>query len=800
MVESTFTPIETLTERETEVLYAMADGLSNQEISNTLFIALATVKWYNSQIYSKFGVSNRQEAVKQARVLGLLDGDSLDTPHVPNNLFQPTTPFIGRYKELGELNRLLNDSESRLITVLAPGGMGKTRLVLHVAHQQLVNFPDGVFFVSLAPITTPDAIAPTMIDILGLDGYDNSVDPQQAIATYLQNKSILLVMDNFEHLLDGTAWLNDILQVAPQVQILVSSRERLNLQGEHIFVLSGMTVPSLYADDKIQHDAIRLFVDSAQRIRGHYELTEADLAPVLEICELVEGMPLGIELAAGWMDVLSPDKIVQELRQSINILETDIRDIPERHRSIRATFDQSWQRITTAEQYSMMCLSIFRGGILSEAAANVAQANLPTLRRLVNKSLLTVDTTGRYQIHELLRQYCVEKLDKAGKRADILDLHAAYYAEYLEKTRTKYAEYDASIHKEIHAEIDNLVMAWEHIVANEDFGLLRKFTDLIQYLARFHSCQLAIDLVQQVIDLIPRPIENNHNLTLLYAHLAIERYDLLTFTAGDKDNAIKQGLQEIIDLLAPFGYTNELLLACCRMANPLIWDQAYYPQIQQNLKNALRLTETHNDTLWQIILSAFMAITEFKANDLDQAMHYLEQVELLKQSYPLNNLVNLWIQPILTNIYIETQKYQEAEVLLDECLVIVERTEDIYGISQTRKQIAQIALAQNDLAEARIQMAAILRWHQVLARDWQMLGALWGNYVDWYLMQVGEDERAVEVLSFVLHHLDTVQLYRNGAELSLETLYARMDSDIFDAASVVNRCNLTKSWPMPCPF
>ncbi len=776
------TSFEPLTERETEVLYAMADGLSNQEISNTLFIALATVKWYNSQIYSKLGVNNRQEAVKQARLLGLLDTDNQILPDVPNNLFQPTTPFIGRYKELSELDALLQNPEVRLITILAPGGMGKTRLLLHIAQHQLRKFPDGVFLTELAPLTTAEAIAPNLVEVLQLDGYDNALSSTEVLQKYLANRCFLLVLDNFEHLLEGATLINDILQAAPQVKILVSSRERLNLQSENIFVLNGLSTPQLDSENPIDYDAVRLFVDGAKRIRPDYEVNDADLAHVLEICTLVGGMPLGIELAAGWMDVLSPTKIVEELRNGIHILETDMRDIPERHRSMRATFDRSWQRLTEAEQEAMMHLAIFRGGFSQDAATEVVQASLLTLRRLVSKSLLFMDAQGRYHIHELLRQYCAEKLSNSAQQNLIQDQHALYYADYLEGMREGFINYHAGIHKQINIELDNLIMAWKHFVANGDFISLKKCMPFMNYLASYNKNTWAVDLLQLVIDRIQVLMQDKPELRRLYIYFSVERSDFLSYVSGDKDNKIKAHFQEMIDLAEAHGYDEEMVRACCAMATPLVWTSEYSEKIEDYLTKALRVSEANNDKEWKIWILVLLASNSFNTGDRETAWQYLQQVEILKKSYQLNYFFNIWTQLILVDVYIEAEKYAEAEDILDSAIERVERSEHIYAISMCRNYKAQIAFKRNDISEAKKQIAAIIHWHRLLAHDWQILGTLWGNYVAWFLIQVGEDEQAVEVASFVLHHPHAVQLHRDGSEKSLATLYRRMDENVFNEA------------------
>jgi DNA-binding CsgD family transcriptional regulator len=211
-----------LTEREQEILGCLAEGLSNQEIANRLHLALRTVKWYNSQIYSKLDVSGRKEAVEQANVLGLLNIPSgtpiLDGKH---NLPSQITPFIRRRHEISELTALLNDETTRLITILASGGMGKTRLSQEVARIQIGRFANGVFFVPLAPLSSPKDIVTTIAENIGFIFHGEN-SPAQQLVNFLQDRSILLVLDNFEHLLEGAKLVTDIIKSSPKVKVLVT--------------------------------------------------------------------------------------------------------------------------------------------------------------------------------------------------------------------------------------------------------------------------------------------------------------------------------------------------------------------------------------------------------------------------------------------------------------------------------------------------------------------------------------------------------------------------------------------------
>jgi DNA-binding CsgD family transcriptional regulator len=307
---------DSLKPREIEVLRLITDGLSNREISEQLFISVETVKWYNKQIYSKLDVSGRKEAAHKAQQLGLLD-DSIQSDMAvataKNNLPQETTPFIGRTHELDAIQTLLQDAENRLLTILAPGGMGKTRLSLKVAQSQIGHYPDGIFFIPLAPLSSPNDIVTTIAENIGFVFHGEQTLTQQ-IVTFLKDRTMLLVLDNFEHLLEGASLVSDIVKLTQNINIVITSRERLNLHGENVYSLRGLEFPEWETPaDALEYDAVKLFMSSAQRTRTDFDLHDDDLDYLARICKLTAGMPLGIELAAGWVDALSLEQIANEI-------------------------------------------------------------------------------------------------------------------------------------------------------------------------------------------------------------------------------------------------------------------------------------------------------------------------------------------------------------------------------------------------------------------------------------------------------------------------------------------------------
>lgn len=410
-----------------------------------------------------------------------------------HNLPTQPTPFIGREAELADLESLLADPQTRLVTILGLGGMGKTRLAIEAAARCVEHKANGVFFVSLSPLQSPEAILPALASAFQLN-FDRRFEPLRQLLDYLAEKELLLVLDNFEHLLSDTSLVSEILQAAPGVQILATSRLRLNIAGEHIFHLEGMDVTEdLQA--AYQSSAVKLFLQGARRAQPGFELQAGDLRYVLDICRLVHGMPLGILLAAAWVEMLTLQEIAAEAGCSntssagLDLLESSQGDLPERQRSIRVVFDYSWERLSANEQQVFQSLSVFRGGFTRQAAQEVADATLQTLMALVNKSLLHRTPAGRYELHELLRQYATEKLANATSAgASIRDRHAAFYSAYSARWLAGIQGPGQRQHwAEMELEHKNLQVAWNWAVERQRPDWLAQAADGVGWFYWFTS-------------------------------------------------------------------------------------------------------------------------------------------------------------------------------------------------------------------------------------------------------------------------------------------------------------------------
>lgn len=357
-----------------------------------------------------------------------------------HNLPVQLTPFIGRELDLDQVGTLMADPECRCITLVGPGGIGKTRLAVQAAADHLNEFTHGAAFVPLAPVGSIAGVIPAIANAVNFAFYGPS-DPKDHLLSYLREKQMLLILDNVEHLLIEDArheniasLLIEILQNAPGVKLLVTSREALNLQGEWLFEVRGLAFPGTEQTEGFdEFDALALFVQRARRASPKFRLGEENRAEVASICRLVEGMPLAIELAATWMRLLSPAEIAVEIKDSVDFLSASVRDLPERHRSMRVVFDHSWQMLSLDEQQVLSQLSVFRGGFQRQAAEQVAGASLSILSTLVNRTLLRRSAAGRYDLHELVCQYSAAQLstDPQAKTA-VRGRHYAFYLALVE--------------------------------------------------------------------------------------------------------------------------------------------------------------------------------------------------------------------------------------------------------------------------------------------------------------------------------------------------------------------------------
>ncbi|MFQ5854542.1 MAG: tetratricopeptide repeat protein [Anaerolineae bacterium] len=596
------------------------------------------------------------------------------------NLPPQATPFVGREKELARIAEMLADPDCRLLTIVGPGGIGKTRLAIQAAlavvDKQARMFLHGVGFVPLAGVEATEFLVPTIANALGFS-FSGPAEPGQQLINYLRQKEILLVLDNFEQLHDGTAFLLELLEGAPEVKLLVTSRQRLNLHWEWLLPLEGLPYPegdaaTVRRGDGEAYDAVRLFLTCARRVQPGFEPAGETERAVIRVCQTVEGMPLAVELAAAWVGMLPVAGIATEITRNLDFSAIAMRHLPARHRSLRAVFDHTWSRLTEEERMVFVQLSVFRGGFTREAALAVisnqstvsseqsavnskqfssldtdhcslftAYCSLITdhwLASLVDKSLLRFVPGGRYEMHELLRQYAAEKLAAVSDvQAAARDRHCTYYAAFLQRREAELVRAGtAETLAAIKVEIANVHAAWRWAVTQAKIGEIERSLNGLSHFYLLAGpfqkgemlIEMAVDRVRGLVDKADR-LEPNEQIVL--SRLLTEQARLLN-GRGMYDQAItaaRTAIDTATRLRAGAARTSQavgLEAAGFLQWGRALWRQGDYDAARPQLERALALARAAS--LRQVEADSLhnLGVVSFNQGDHWGAKAYYEQV------------------------------------------------------------------------------------------------------------------------------------------------------------------------------
>lgn len=567
--------------------------------------ALAQYRHCRQILQDELGVEVSEQTRQLYEKLERAEGLSGAPTRVPrHNLPAQTTSFEGRQEELAEIDQLLSNPSCRLLTLVGPGGIGKTRLALEAVAPKAGDYPDGVFFVPLAHISSPEFVVQSVAGPLSftIDGDTSDLDPKTQLLDYLSERSVLLLMDSFEHLVEGSSLLQDMLEHAPNVRLLVTSRERLRLPGEWVLEVQGMRYPDNGDRDPIEaYGALKLFLARARQSDSGFTLS-ADVRPyVNHVCRLVEGMPLGIELAAAWVPVLSCQEIASEIERGIEILSAPGRDLTDKHRNLRAAFDHSWKLLTDDARSAFRKLSVFRGSFSREAAREVAGVDLALLSDLVIKSLLRRNAQGRYEIHPLLKQYSAERLNALPEEEQtVLERHSRYYVEFLSKREADlFGERLREIKGEIRTEMENVragvhwaVAHWSDAEARDALARL----DAALLIAGWHEAKETFAGIVQALretHETERDAGTPENPPLLGAMA----YQALYGSLLGESQASEEILQNCLPRLSALGVSIELAI-CYFAAGVNAFCRGQYQSSQQLFEQSISLARASQDERW----------------------------------------------------------------------------------------------------------------------------------------------------------------------------------------------------------
>jgi predicted ATPase/DNA-binding SARP family transcriptional activator len=723
-------------------------------------------------------------ATGQKRVatsIALLPSDPATPPH---NLPIQATPFIGREAALDGLQQRLVDPEVRLITIVGPGGIGKTRLALALAERQLqlaTLFTDGIYFVSLAPIRSAEAIVQTIAERLAFP-LASAEEPAIQLLTYLRHKRMLLVLDNFDYVLAGAALVGQILQTAAGVRVLVTSRERLNLASEIAWPISGLNFAALTSvEEALAYDAVQLFMQRARQVQPDFTLRTEDLPHLERILQKVWGMPLAIELAAAWLNVLSLAEIAAELSHSLDLLEGGLRDVPGRHRSMRLVFDRSWERLDAAEQTLFKSLSIFRGGFTREAARQVTGASLRLLAGLVNKSLVASQPDrGRYELHELVRQYADEKLeaDPPAKSAT-QQAHSAYYAAIMQRSWAdlRNANQRAAL-TEIEQDIENIRTAWRYWLAERNSAELLKFMNsfwLVHDIRGWYQAGIALfeEAAEQLRLLV------GEDGALLTRGKALGYAGYYTGVVGNPERGLALS-HEAIALIQPLNQPEALLYAlyCATLNYTYLHNSDRVIEVAQGWG---RMGQEIGDRWAETVSLNFIAIALMDQHKLTEAQEKIDRaLQIFGQE--LGEYFGLtWAALIRGRIALAQGAYAEAKSFYERSLQAAQALNYRRTTQQAYDNLGDVAFYLGEIDQAERYFRLSLEITEETGQTREMLATLYDLARVWAAQ--GKKAEAVELLAVVLNHpLSNLPLLLRTEDTTLkeaaERLKARLEADL----------------------
>jgi predicted ATPase/DNA-binding NarL/FixJ family response regulator len=623
----------------------------------------------------------------------------MSTPRTLDETLPPhPTPLLGRQSEVEALCRLLDDPACRLLTLTGPGGIGKTRLALEVAARVGERFADGFAFAALQAVPTADFLASAIVDALHVP-LQSQENPQTQLLRILRDRRQLLVLDNFEHLLDGAGLLLTLLRAAPELTILATSREVLNLREEWLYPVGELDLPSHESGAEVlQSSAVQLFTVCARRVRHDFDPT-AEGEAVAQICRLVAGMPLAIELAAAWVKLLPCAAIAAEIERNLLFLAVNLRDLPERHRSVRAAFDQSWGLLSAKEQRAFRWLAVFKGGFTHDAALRIAGAPLPLLGALLDKSLIRTDSRGRYQIHELLRQYAEWRLNTdPDEAAGAQEAHAAFYIEYLSRWEHDLFS-DRTALDLIALELENVRAAWQWAMAQGAQGAVQRAAySLWAYYEQRGPLQEGVAalegalacLGQGAADAESRPARAP--LLVQIGWLRIRQGEL-----GRARVAFEASLALFVQGdLAPPGFATDPVLGLGRLA---LWEGQYRDAWRLAEDARRRGAEQQHDN--NLLVARYLQIVAARMQGRHRIARRLAHEILGLASQLRNEWVRAFCFDELGRIAQAREEFKQAQHYFQLCYDLRLARGDDQGAAIARDQLAGVMLRLGALVEAR---------------------------------------------------------------------------------------------------
>ncbi len=730
----------------------------------------------------------------------------------------PTYPtsFVGRATELADLIDLLA-GPARMVSLVGQGGTGKTRLATEATSAAAPSFPNGAVYCSLTAAQNEDHVVTAVLDVAGLavDTHTSDLSPKVQLLDYLSNRSLLVVLDNFEHLLDAVGLISDLVNAGPGVKVLVTSRERLRLTGEAVYHVGSL-------DDGDHSVSADLFADRARLLDPTFELDPVR-SDVEMLCARLGGLPLGIEMAAAWADMLSPAEIVSEIDRSLDFLESEEADRPDHHRSLRAVFDASWHRLTDAEQRALRRLTVFRGGFDKDAARQVASADLKVLSSLVAKSLVNRPQPGRFDMHPLIHEFAAEALGD-DESAELLQGHANYFRQVLLDHRAALDGADqADARDRLRTDVDNLraALLWtaKHGPAHDIVGMLEAV--YLFFLA--HSWHEGIGFFRQLAEATRSRTEAGFDAEYVAASV-VGTVSYLRAWIGELDDALRTGhdAAEVLErhetglalamAWASIGAVHvlrgehpealrylerartaidpdehaSLYALLCTTHGWSFYEQGEYERASEVFTEGLEVARRTGAVLAEAYSISKLGLSADEVGDYSRAidLHHQGREAFVKLGDPAGEADKL---RRLAMTYLSLGDFETSREFALEGLLGFERINHRWGTlaSMSRLGMAEVGLGELDSAEAR--------FRSLIDKSIEFTMPATGRNYGWTgLAQVaearGDQETAVQVLAWLAIQPDMAQSFTDKfIQPSLDRLQTSLGDESFGAAKAAGQ-------------